>query len=127
MCGTAAVDGFRLHFCVQADGSVVAEWLPELKHGGYAEILHGGVIAALLDSAMTHALFARGVAAVTARLSVRYRHPICLGIPLIVRGWLTDARHPFCTAAEIRQDGRRLAEASAVFAMPKHAADTRLD
>lgn len=119
MCGTGAAGGFRLRFRVQPDGSVRADWLPNRKHGGYADILHGGVIAALLDAAMTNALFARGVAAVTARLSVCYHHPIRLGVPLTVHGRLTDARHPFCTAAEIRQGGRRLAEAAAVFAVPK--------
>lgn len=116
MCGTESDGGFHLRFCVQSDGSIVTDWLPERKHGGYAEILHGGVIAALLDSAMTNALFARGVAAVTARLSVRYRRPVRLGIPLAVHGRLADAAPPlYNVTAEIRQEGRRMADASAMF------------
>jgi hypothetical protein len=45
---------------------------PELQ--GYDGILHGGVIAALLDAAMTHCLFHRGIQAMTGDLHVRFLH-----------------------------------------------------
>lgn len=116
LCGKNLPNGLRLQFCVQPDQAVQADYLPEAPWQGYRGILHGGLIASLLDSAMTHALFARGIVAVTARLSVRYRHPIRIGVPVMVRGRVIDAKFPACNvAAEIRQDGRLLAQASGLF------------
>lgn len=46
---------------------------------GYPGLVHGGVASGLLDAAMTNALFARGVVALTGRLTVRYRRPLVLG------------------------------------------------
>ncbi len=39
---------------------------------GYTGLLHGGVIAALLDGARIHCLFARGIRGLTLDLKVRY-------------------------------------------------------
>ncbi|MGM0568400.1 MAG: PaaI family thioesterase [Elusimicrobiota bacterium] len=39
---------------------------------GYEGILHGGVISALLDSAMTHCLFAKNIEAVTGKMNIRF-------------------------------------------------------
>jgi len=116
LCGPEAPAGLHLRFEVQADGAVEACYLPERARQGYDGLLHGGMIAALLDAAMTNALFARGVAALTARLEVRYRRPVRLGLPVTVRGWLVDARSPVCRmAAELRQEERRAVQAAAVF------------
>ena len=116
MCGRGHASGIRLQFRVQPEGTVVADYLPDQVRQGYPGLLHGGTIAALLDAAMTNALFARGITALTARLNVRYRHPVRLGVPLTVGGWLVDASLPLCNvAAEVRQAGRRVAQASAVF------------
>jgi uncharacterized protein (TIGR00369 family) len=116
LCGGEPPAGFHLHFMVQPDGAVEAAYLPERARQGYGGLLHGGAIAALLDAAMTNALFARGVAALTARLEVRYRRPVRLGLPVKVRGWLVDVRPPvYRLAAELRQDRGRAVQASAVF------------
>ena len=117
MCGRGHASGIRLHFRVQADGAVAAEYQPEAARQGYRGLLHGGVIAALLDSAMANTLFARGITALTARLTVRYRHPVRLGVPVTVRGWLEDTTKlpAYNVAAEVSQAGRRVAQASAVF------------
>lgn len=116
MCGRDLPSGFRLHFVLQADGAAEASYLPDQARQGYHGLLHGGTIASLLDAAMTHALFARGIAALTARLSVRYLRPVRLGVPVTVRGWLADAKPPlYNVTAEIRQEGHRAAQASAVF------------
>ena len=117
MCGRRHASGLRLHFRVQPDGAVTADYMPEPVRQGYRGLLHGGAIAALLDAAMANALFARGITALTARLTVRYRHPVRLGVPVTVRGWLEDATKlpAYSVAAEIRQEGQCVAQASAVF------------
>jgi uncharacterized protein (TIGR00369 family) len=79
-------------------------------------MLHGGVTSALLDSAMTNCLFAHGVQAVTGEMTVRFRHPIRLDIPLTVRGRVTRSQAPlFVLEAEIVQQGRIKARAEGKF------------
>lgn len=71
---------------------------------GYPGLVHGGIIASLLDGAMTNCLFSRGLAAVTADLRVRYRHPVELGLPATIRAELTrDAAPLFVLEATLVQ------------------------
>jgi acyl-coenzyme A thioesterase PaaI-like protein len=89
------------------DGSVTAEFTAAPFLEGYVGRLHGGVIAALLDGAMTNCLFALGYQAFTAELTIRYRHPVAVTQPLLVRAWRTDSRGPLhLLRAELRQNGK---------------------
>lgn len=54
-------------------------------------MLHGGIIAALLDGAMTNCIFARGFVAVTAELNVRYRASVAAGEEVTIRAWLDQS------------------------------------
>lgn len=75
---------------------------------GYEGILHGGVVASLLDAAMTHRLFREGVEAVTAELAVRYLHPVPWQQALELRGRIVRSIGPlYDMEAELR-DGTRL-------------------
>jgi acyl-coenzyme A thioesterase PaaI-like protein len=74
------------------------------------------MIAALLDGAMTHCLFAQGLAAVTAELTVRYRYPVAVRRMATIHAWLERAaRHLQVVRAELRQDGVIKASARAKF------------
>jgi len=87
-----------------ADGSVQGEFASDKDCEGYVGRLHGGLIAALLDSAMTQCLFAHGCQAFTAELSVRYRQPVTAAESLTVCAWLAESRTPLhILRAEIRQ------------------------
>lgn len=113
-CGRVT-DGLALAFSTTAEG-VSAEFACDPCYRSYDDCLHGGIVATLLDAAMTHALFARGVTAVTARLTIQYRRPVALGVPAQVSGRVTEARFPlYHVVAEVEQDGQRCAEAKAVF------------
>ena len=78
---------------------------------------HGGVISALLDSAMANALFAIGIVAVTATLELRYRAPTVTGRFAMVRAWIeSDNAYPlYLQRAELIQDGKVMVEAKAKF------------
>ncbi|GAG45859.1 unnamed protein product, partial [marine sediment metagenome] len=83
---------------------------------GYAGSLHGGVISALLDGAMTHCIFAHGRAGVTGELRVRYRHSVVTDHMAVVRGWIRRFSPPLCfMGAELFQDGQVKATATAKF------------
>ncbi len=119
VCGHVNGDTPRLRFAVAADGSVQATFQPDHAYEGYAGILHGGVIATLLDAAMTNCLFAHGRCGLTAELNVRFRHPVRTGRRTIIRAWVErDAAPLFVLRAEASQDGQRRATATGKFLTP---------
>jgi tRNA-Thr(GGU) m(6)t(6)A37 methyltransferase TsaA len=115
-CSDPAEGGLGLAFRVLPDGAVQATWTAPLGAESYPGIVHGGLTATLLDAAMVHALFARGIAGLTGDLRIRYRSPVCIGSPVTVRAWLTSDFDPgFALAAEIRQGASLCAEANGKF------------
>ena len=60
-----------MRFRREPDGSVTSEFLSDAMYQGYSDVLHGGVVAAVLDGAMTNCLFAHNVVAVPAELRQR--------------------------------------------------------
>jgi acyl-coenzyme A thioesterase PaaI-like protein len=116
MCGPANPLGLRLRFRVQPDGSVLATFPCREVFRSYPRMLHGGVISALLDAAMTNALFAIGVAGVTAELKVRFLAPVALNRSAVVRSSVRQGAHSlFHVDAELEQDRRLMARAAAKF------------
>ena len=109
--------GLRLKFKVQPDGSVAAVFNCSPALQSYANVLHGGVISAILDSAMVNALFAIGIVAVTATLELRYLGPTVTGRFAMARAWTESAAaHPlYLQRAELIQDSKVLVEARAKF------------
>jgi uncharacterized protein (TIGR00369 family) len=117
VCGAANLEGLRLAFEVREDRSVAATFhcAPALR--SYEGTLHGGVIAAVLDAAMTNALFVNGVAGVTAELTVRYVAPTRVERMATARASVVEVRAHglYVLRAELEQDGRVTARASARF------------
>ncbi len=93
------------------------------EYNGYPGIVHGGVVAALLDETAGRALMLDGDFErlwVTVKLEVSYRRPTPTDVPLMVEGWVVrdDARRSL-TAAEIRlPDGELTASCKALIARP---------
>lgn len=119
-CGGCNVHGLKLHFEVDDNGVAAADWQPSVAFLSYADRIHGGVIATLLDSSMVHALFAIGVTAVTAELTIRYLESVNVMSMAHVSGWVESKRHwIYLCRAEIHQGGVLAVRASAKFvAMP---------
>ena len=116
VCGPANERGLRLEFRASADGSVQATCDCRKAYEGYANIMHGGVISALLDGAMTSCLFAHGYPGMTVEIAVRVRHPVCTGATATVWAWIERCRPPLhVLRAELVQDGRLKATARGKF------------
>lgn len=116
VCSPANPIGLGLEFALRSDGSVEGMFAPHDVFEGYSGLLHGGVTAALLDGAMTNCLFAHGVEALTAELTVRYRGPIALRGEVAVRAWLTASHGRLqMLCAELRQDDKLKATALGKF------------
>jgi uncharacterized protein (TIGR00369 family) len=84
-CGKDAPHGLRMVFDVDADGSVESRVTVGASFQGWRDVVHGGVVALLLDEAMAYAAGAAGVIGVTADLKMRFRKPVPVGAELIVR------------------------------------------
>jgi len=116
LCGDSNPQSLKLAFTLLDDGSVqtVLHGHPRLQ--GYDTLLHGGVIASLLDSAMTHCLFHQGVEAVTADLHVRYAHPVPCDAELTITARTVSVRGPiYKMRSELLIDGEIKVWAEAKF------------
>lgn len=113
-CGENNPAGLRLRFTRQPDGSVRAATFCRGELTGYDGLLHGGVAALMLDSAMVNCLFGLGVTAYTAELKVKYKAPVKIGRAAELRARLEKDHDPlYLTSGELLQDGevKVLAEA----------------
>lgn len=112
VCGRDNPIGLKLVF--QPDGEGVrAEFVPSELHVGYAGLIHGGIISALVDDALANIWFTRGRKAVTAKIEVRFRREVRPGDRLIITAEPTGVRSGMHTArVDIRRDGVLVADGS---------------
>ncbi|HUD75437.1 MAG TPA: PaaI family thioesterase, partial [Terracidiphilus sp.] len=75
-CGPANAGGLHLEFLLAEDGRVVC--LPTIPDSfeGPAGYLHGGIIATLLDEAMSKSVRAQGLTAMTRQMEINYLRPV---------------------------------------------------
>jgi uncharacterized protein (TIGR00369 family) len=115
----SALLGFRYLSVDEHEAVVEADPGPEHCNGG--GIVHGGFLAALLDTTTGWAVHARvpqGVAAPHVQLSIQYVRAAVPGTPLVCRGRATAVgRRIGSTDAEITQNGRVVARAVASHAV----------
>lgn len=88
-------------------------------HEGPPGLVHGGVVAALFDHMLARAVRAGGRGGLTATLTVTYRRPVRLGVPLQLTAKMADAdgRRTTARARLVAEDdpGTTLAEADGLF------------
>ena len=71
-CGPASEFGLRMRFTELPDGSVESRATIPSRFQGWRDVVHGGIVAMLLDEAMAYAAGARGVLGVTGELKMRF-------------------------------------------------------
>jgi acyl-coenzyme A thioesterase PaaI-like protein len=85
---------------------------------GWDGIAHGGIVCTILDEVMAWSLAASDNWGMTARMTVTFKRPVPLGIPIRAEGWVTRRRRRLVdTAARMvdRGSGELLATAEAVY------------
>lgn len=117
-CGLQNPHGLRLEFFQAEDQSVVCFVEVAETFEGPPGYVHGGVIATLLDEAMSKSVRARGLTAMTRSMQVDYRRPVPVGTPLRMEGrLLQSAERRHATEARILDtNGTILAASTGVFA-----------
>lgn len=119
VCGNDNPASLGMRFVLQQDSSVRAQFRGNAFLQGYQGILHGGIIASILDAAMTHCLFNNGIEAVTADLHVRFRHSIPFDAKLVVTARIVSSDNIIHRMeSKIEMDGKSMARSTARFMKP---------
>jgi acyl-coenzyme A thioesterase PaaI-like protein len=118
VCGRENLFGLHLEFYETTPGEVVVEYTVPEQFQGYPGVVHGGVVAAMLDE-VTGRVHMGGYPPrlmFTARLDIHYRKNVPIGKPLRIVGHAGKSRERTATATGqiFGPDGELLADAEAV-------------
>jgi acyl-coenzyme A thioesterase PaaI-like protein len=115
VCGVENPVGLSLRFYETAPGEISAEYTVPEHFQGYPGVVHGGIVAAMLDE-MAGRVHMHGDPPrfmYTARLEIRYRKNVPVGQPLRLVGRAAKSKQRTATATSqiYGPDGSLLAEA----------------
>lgn len=114
-CGKKNPIGLKLSFALK-DGEAVGTFTPEENHQGYKGMMHGGLVATLLDEAMAHYLLLQGIFGVTGRLKLRFQHPVPVGVSLNISAGVEKERRDWILLwGLLEEGGRTLARGEGLF------------
>jgi len=94
ICGTNNAEGMKLSF-VLGDDSIETSFMAEKRHQGYRDVLHGGILAMVMDEVMVllpYRLFGSVVA--TAEMTVKLLKPVPIGGEVRVRARFSRPARP---------------------------------
>ena len=103
-CGSQNPIGLGLQFEWNDNAVCSAQWTPQPEHQGWAGRVHGGLLALVLDEALSQAaLDTHGLHWVTAELTTRLHAPAAVGRLLRATAWIVSARPKLIVCAgEVR-------------------------
>jgi acyl-coenzyme A thioesterase PaaI-like protein len=114
-CGENNQRGLKMRFLDQG-GESVCEYAVAVEYQSWRGLVHGGVIALMLDEAVGWAGWHAGHPGLTGKLEVRYRLPLRIGERVRVVGRVERIRRSLVYAVSYIErfgDGARIAEATA--------------
>lgn len=124
ICGRENPEALRLDFYDSEPGTVETVWTPSENHQGFPGIVHGGIIAAVLDETAGRTITGSkdfpNRMLVTVKLDLRYRVPVRLGRTYKAIGTLITDRGRIVTAESklVDEAGNVYVTANAVMAEP---------
>ena len=117
-CSSRNPIGLKLEF-EEVDNYIEAKWEPKEYYQGYVNVLHGGIIATMLDEVCAWCVSVKiGTAGVTSELTVRFLKPVFMN-----RGTITmratieksEDRYVYLKSDLTDGDGRICAEAESTY------------
>ena len=121
VCGVENDYGLKLDFYQNDEGEVIVETIVSEKYQGYPGVVHGGIVASLVDEVLgrvhmglnepQHPRFM-----FTAKLTIQYRQPVPIGKPIKIIGQAVKSkkRTATSTAKILNTEGSILVDAEAV-------------
>jgi acyl-coenzyme A thioesterase PaaI-like protein len=93
VCGQSNPIGLHLEFQYDPDKKrATSRIIFKDEHQGWDGIVHGGILAAILDDAMAHAILTTNNLAITTHMSLTYREAVLVGEEIILEGVVTELR-----------------------------------
>lgn len=102
VCGKDNPSGLQAVFEIDRNTrTILGRFTPRQEHEGWQGIVHGGIVAALLDEAMVKLAAHLGIHAVSAEITVKFKTPAAAGEEIAITG-------------KIVKESSRLVEAEAI-------------
>ncbi|MDK2896418.1 MAG: hypothetical protein PWP04_538 [Candidatus Atribacteria bacterium] len=118
LCGKNNPYGFQLNFDREGDITLASTQVP-WHYQGFKGVVHGGIVASLLDEIMSQSIKNSGKFAVTGNLEVKYHRPCLTEKELLVKGWIAEVSGRLIKAkGEVIQDEELKAEGEGLFIVP---------
>ena len=120
-CGELNEIGLHLRFFTNSQQEVVCRLAVPERFQGPHGFAHGGIIASMLDEAMSKAIHASphstGLMAMTRHMETDYMRPLPLETPVVLRARqiAVEGRKHFCEATLSDDTGSVLAKGTALF------------
>ncbi len=125
VCGESNPHGLRQRF--ETDGRLVqARFTPRPEHAGFQGVVHGGILATLLDEIMVWACAVQAKKfGFCAEMTVRFQHPARPGEELLAEAELAENRRGrvFEAKAELRNAAGQVVASATGKYMPIREAD----
>jgi uncharacterized protein (TIGR00369 family) len=105
VCGKENPKGLKAKF-ISSNGKAKAEMILYKEYQGYSGIIHGGIIAALLDEACAYAGISLGYYTVTAEMKIRYRKTLKVGEKIIIEAFAEQIKSKLIQAKAQIKDSK---------------------
>lgn len=115
VCGELSKIGLHMDIS-EGEGWARGTWKVQEQFIGYDNILHGGVITAILDDLMAHDLYYRDIDVMTVHLEVDFRSPAHVGDELTCEAHVVEPE---------REGGRSIKTAGSIYAGDRLVAEAR--
>jgi acyl-coenzyme A thioesterase PaaI-like protein len=115
VCGKENALGLHLEFQHPADGRLTSRARFAKEHQGYKDIVHGGIMATVLDEMMVNLAWVEKKPCVTAEITVRLKRPVPVGEEIVFESRVDkeEGRLLFTSAEARNASGEILASATA--------------
>lgn len=105
VCGSENPIGLRTTWTLDKDGVARTRFRPERHHQGWRGVVHGGILAALLDEAMAQRMRLDGRPTITGSFNMKFRKPAPTGEVLVIEAHIVaDHRRILRLAAAARSE-----------------------
>ena len=106
VCGEKNPAGLKLRLRTNPErGESAAEVTFTEDFQGWAGIVHGGLVATVLDEAMIYAAGAKGLKCVTGEMTVRFVKPASTGVTYALKGRFLEDKGRIVLAESVLVDG----------------------
>jgi uncharacterized protein (TIGR00369 family) len=84
-CGKDNPIGLKMEFLFEND-EVTVKFTPKEEHQGWKNVIHGGILATLMDEAMARVIINSGYNVVTSSMDMRFLRPAKSGEEITITG-----------------------------------------